>query len=443
MKKRKLLSGLVAALSLAVLFSFSACAGADGRDGEDFNLYGVYQELVDRGEFSGTYSEFVKQYLSVDVTEDTSSLSTAINSTLTSVVSVRVGCEYRRGLGLATSEMIASGSGVIYSLSEEKDDAYIVTNYHVIYDDFDNEITDESGYRYTRVSEELTYKVYLYGMEYAGDSSLSLENYPDYGIPVSVVGYSMENDIAVLKITDSEILKRSNAMPVRLGNSDRTYIGDEVFVIGNPLGEGLAATSGIISSGSENIYMTAADGVTAINPRAIRVSAIINQGNSGGGLFNKKGELLGVVFAKNIEDYVEGMGYALPISNVAGLADSIIQNCDGRTVNTKKARMGVYTYVSYSGQSFVPEDNRLTVLQEICVQKTEFGSVASGVLKGGDIIKKAALGDKTLEITREWQLADFLWNVRPGDTLMLTVLRDGEEKTLNISFRSSDFATVK
>lgn len=443
MKKRKLLSGVVAALSVAVLFSFSACAGADGRDGEDFNLYGVYQELVSEGEFSGTYSEFVKQYLDVSVTEDTTSLSTAINSTLTSVVSVRVGCEYRRGLGLTTSEMIASGSGVIYSLSEEKDDAYILTNYHVIHDDFEKEITDENGYRYTRVSDTLTYKVYLYGMEYAGDSSLTLENYPDYGIPVTVVGYSMENDIAVLKITDSDVLKKSNAMAVKLGDSDRTYIGDEIFVIGNPLGEGLAATSGIISSGSENIYMTAADGVTEINPRAIRVSAVINQGNSGGGLFNKKGELLGVVFAKNIEDYVEGMGYALPISNVAGLADSIIQNCDGRTVNTRKARMGIYTYVSYSGQKFVPEDNRITVLQEICVQKTEFGSVAAGILKSGDIIKKVSYGDKTLEVTREWQVADFLWNVKAGDTLGITVLRDGEEKELNLSFRSSDFVTVK
>lgn len=441
-KKKKLFSALIAALSLAFVFSFSACA-ADGKDGEDFNLYSVYQELVEAGEFSGTYSEFVKQYLSVEVTEDTSSLSTAINSSLTSVVSVRVSCEYRRSMSLVSTEMVASGSGVILSMSAERDDAYIVTNYHVVYDDFDDMVTDKNGYSYTRVSDEVSYKVYLYGMEYAGDSSQSLEGYPDYGIPVSVVGYSMENDIAVLKVTDSEILQRSKSQAVTIADSDRTYIGDEVFVVGNPLGEGLAATSGIVSSDSENVSITAADGKTSISPRAIRVSAIINQGNSGGGLFNKKGELLGVVFAKNVEDYVEGMGYALPVSNVAGLANSIIRNCDGRTVNTKKARLGIYSYVSGSEQKFVNEDNRFTVAQEIAVQKTELGSAAYGVLKGGDVIKKVSLGEKSLEITREWQVADFLWNVNPGDTLVMTVLRDGEEKVLNVSFGANDFITVK
>lgn len=435
---KKRLSVLAAALSLSALFAFSACAGEAGRDGKDFELYSVYRELVEEGEFSGTYSEFVKEYLSVSVTEDTSSLSTAINSTLTNVVSVRVSCEYRSGL--TNQEMIASGSGVIYSISDEGDDAYIVTNYHVVYDDFGSIVTDDNGYRWTRVSDKLTYTVYLYGMEYAGASAL--EGYPDYGIPVSVVGYSMENDVAVLKITDSDVLKKSKATAVTLGDSDRTYIGDEVFVIGNPLGEGLAATSGIISSDSETIDMTAADGSTSISPRAIRVSAIINQGNSGGGLFNKKGELLGIVFAKNVEDYVEGMGYALPISNVSGLADSIIERCDGRTVNTKKARMGVYTYVSYAEQRFITEDNRLTEWQEISVQKTEFGCVASGALKSGDVIKKVSLGDETLEVCREWQVSDFLWKVREGDTLTVTVRRGDEETTVKLTFRASDFVAV-
>lgn len=442
-KKKKCLCFLAASLSVAAVFAFSACSASAGKDGKDFNLYSVYLELVEEGQFTGTYSDFVKQYLNVNVSEDTSSLSTAINSTLTSVVSIRTKCDYQAMMGMSTYEASAAGSGVIYSISDDGDDAYIVTNYHVVYDDFSSSITPSgSRYTYTRVTDELEYKVYLYGMEYSG--SASLESYPDYGITATVVGYSMANDIAVLKIENSEILKKSMATSVTLGDSDRAYIGDEVFVVGNPLGEGLAATSGIVSSESENVQMTAVDNKTVISPRAVRVSAIINEGNSGGGLFNKKGELLGIVFAKNVENYVEGVGYALPVSAVSGLADKIIATCDGDAkVTVKKATLGVTTYVGASEQYFVTEDNRMTQKQSIVVRSTELGSLAAGGLKSGDVLKSAKLGDRTLEITREWQLADLLWRANEGDALTLTVERNGEETTVSFTIRAKDFTSVK
>ena len=317
-------------------------------------------------------------------------------------------------------------------MDKQKGDAYILNNFHVVYDSFPDTKTDESGViSYTRKDKPLTSIVYLYGMEYS-----------NYAIPFTVVGYSIENDLAVLKVTGSDVLKNSLAQAVTLGNSDDLSIGDNVFAIGNPLGNGLAAVTGIVSKESEYIDIRGGDNKTVIHPRAIHSSVPINDGNSGGGLFNAKGELVGIIFAKNVEEYVEDISYALPGTNVEGLAKSIIENCDGTTVITKKARLGVVTAAESSRQVFDAEANRVKVEQVFKVRSTEFGSPAYGKLQKGDIIKEVSLGEESVTFTREWQIADFLWKVREGDRLTLTIVRDGVTRQVSITFGRGDVEEV-
>jgi S1-C subfamily serine protease len=440
----------ITAICSVFMFSFSGCSSSvvAGKDGKDFNLYEVYQQLVDAEEFSGTYSEFVKQYLNVNVTETENTTSATINTTLTSVVSIWVGCEYYRagGVGggfLSTSTTSATfsscGSGVIYSIDKDAGDAYIVTNCHIVYDAFDNSVTKNNVTYIRDTSTPLSYKLYLYGMEYQGDTTSG--SYPDYSIPFTIVGWSMDNDIAVLKVEGSEILKNSYAQAVTVGDSDKIYVGDDVFAVGNPLAKGISATEGIISSVSTTASVSSADGTYTIEPRAICTSASINEGNSGGGLFNADGELIGIVFAKNVEDEVEGVGYALPASNAIEVAQSIIDQCDSITKNTKKAQLGISSYISSAEQWFDADANRITDKQTIAVGSVTFGA-ALGKLQKGDILQSVTLGDETLVITKEWQLSEFLWKVRVGDTISLTILRNGEEETVSITFRSNNFSQV-
>jgi serine protease Do len=438
----------VAALCSVSLFAFSGCSTVAGKDGKDFNLYEVYQQLVEMGQFSGTYEQFVDQYLDVNVTEQENSTSSAINTSITSVVSIWVGCEYTArsggfGFTTTTATFSSAGSGVIYSIDKDAGDAYVITNCHVVYDSFSSTVT-QNNVQYTRKSSssELSYKLYLYGMEFK-DSTSTESSYPDYSIPFTIVGMSVENDIAVLKVEGSEILKNSLAQKVTVGDSDKTYVGDDVFAVGNPLGKGIAASEGIISSCSATVKVAAADEKSTISPRAICTSASINEGNSGGGLFNAKGELIGIVFAKNVEDEVEGIGYALPANNAIGVAESIIDHCDSTTTSTKKAKLGINTSVSDAEQVFDADANRITSKQTITVTYVgPIGYSASGKLKEGDILQSVTLKGETILITKEWQLNEFLWKVRAGDTISITVLRDGETKTVDITFSDSDFTAV-
>ena len=451
-KHKKFLAALLSAVLLILsVFTFAACdESRDGLDGQDFNLYSVYQQLVEQGEFEGTYSEFVKQYLDVNVEwNEGESLSSSINAALSSVVSIAMVCEYSYpsssggfwgGETTKTTSFIFSGSGVIYSLDKEAGDAYIITNYHVVHD---GPFVGDDGVSYTPVSEA-TYTAYLYGLEQlyvTDDGSIIRGN--DYAIPLTVVGYSMANDIAVLKIEDSEVLKNSLAQAVSVGNSDEVAVGDDVFLIGNSLGEGISATSGILSVESETVPILSADDTTLLKIRAMRTDSVANHGNSGGGLFNKEGKLLGILFAGNNQNGTQGTNNVLPINGVQGLVDSILYHCNGTVVNTQKARIGITVYTDSVRQVYDDESNKFGTEEIIKIESVEALSAAAEKLQPGDVLVSLALGDYSVDIKHQWQISDFLWRIRPGDTVSFTVKRAGEEVTEQITFNDGDFISVE
>jgi serine protease Do len=129
----------------------------------------------------------------------------------------------------------------------------------------------------------------------------------------ALVGRDVRTDIAVLKI-DARGLK-----PVVFGDSGKLIIGEQAIVIGNPLGElGGTVTEGIISALDRDIVV---DGESM---NLLQTSAAVNPGNSGGGLFNNRGELVGIVNAKSGGFGVEGLGFAIPVNTAASVIEQII-----------------------------------------------------------------------------------------------------------------------
>ena len=193
--------------------------------------------------------------------------------------------------GTYTSQ--SAGSGVIFS-----SDGYIITNHHVVEDGESFRITTFDGTEY--------------------DAQL--------------IGSDAKSDIAVLKV-DAD-----NLTPAVLGDSSQVQVGDTAIVIGNPLGTlGGTITDGIISATSRTI---------TINDQAmelLQTNAQINSGNSGGGLFDGNGNLIGIVNAKDSGTTssgttIEGLGFAIPINTAYDIAQQLIEN--GEVTN--RATIGVY-----------------------------------------------------------------------------------------------------
>ena len=269
-----------------------------------------------------------------------------------------------------------SGSGFVISA-----DGYILTNYHVIDGVSDIKVTFSNGTSYDAI----------------------------------LVGGEEENDIAVLKIDASGL------RPVVLGNSDALQVGEPVYAIGNPLGElTFTFTGGYVSAKDRSITMS--DG-TIMN--MIQTDAAINSGNSGGPLFDQYGQAVGIVSAKysgssGSSASIEGIGFAIPINDVADMVTSIIEN----GYVTGKPNVGVLMDdVDSNVQRYgIPAGAEIkAVLEGSCADKAG--------LQAGDII--TAVGDSAVNGSE--QLKSAVKNYRAGDEVTFTVYRDGEESDITLT----------
>ncbi|HJG87140.1 trypsin-like peptidase domain-containing protein [Pseudoflavonifractor capillosus] len=272
----------------------------------------------------------------------------------------------------------ASGSGFVIS-----QDGYIVTNYHVI---------DE-----------------------ASKITVTLVDGKSYD--ATLVGGDEENDIAVLKVDATGL------DTVVIGSSDNLVVGDQVYAIGNPLGElTFSLTGGYVSALDRNVTMS--DGRRM---NYIQTDTAINSGNSGGPLFDQYGQVVGIVSAKlsnngdSTEASVEGVGFAIPIDNVWNMITDIMEY----GYVTGKPYMGIInTSVSGEAQRYGTPAGAyvLGVVEDSCAAKAG--------LQEGDIITKLDDADITSSDDLQNALADY----RAGDTATLTVSRSGQVQTLTITF---------
>ena len=359
---------------------------------------------------------------SVIISGETSNIPAASAKGLRSAVSIL--CKFqatvqqsgwRPGYGsTVTKEYSSAGSGVIYTMDKAAGDAFIITNYHVVYDASSN---TENG-----ISQDIS--VYLYGSEIE-----------EKAIPATYVGGSLYYDIAVLRIENSEILRDSHACSVNVANSDRVVVGDSAIAIGNAQGYGISASSGIVSVDSEYITMTAADGRTGVSFRVMRVDTAVNSGNSGGGLYDDQGNLIGIVNAKIVDEGVENIGYAIPSNVAIAIADNIIDYCYGTSIErVQRALLGITVTTSDSKAVYDENTGRIYIEESVSVYEISEDSLADGVLQTGDVLLCATLNGQIIEITRQYHVIDMMLSVRAGDTVSFTILRGGQQLAVDVTF---------
>ena len=386
--------------------------GQDGQDGENGADGSDGQDGMDGSDGQGGSSG------TITITNTGNGIPEATAKGLRSAVSIVCQFEttvqqggWRPGSGSATTKSYSSaGSGVIYKLDQSEGDAFIITNYHVVYDSSSD---TENG-----ISNDI--RVYLYGSE--------LE---EKTVNATYVGGSLYYDIAVLRVEDSEILKSSDVCAVDIANSNEITVGKSAIAVGNAQGLGISATAGIVSVDSEYITMTAADGKTEVSFRVMRVDTAVNSGNSGGGLYDGEGNLIGIVNAKIVYEGVESIGYAIPSNVAVSIAENIIDYCFGTdTERVQRALLGITVTATDSKAVFNTETGGMTITETVSVYEVSEGSLADGVLQAGDVLVSAVLDGGTVEITRQYHIIDMMLDVRAGDTVILTVLRDGETVAL-------------
>lgn len=270
-----------------------------------------------------------------------------------------------------------TGSGIVLD-----EDGYILTNYHVI----------DPAY-----SQGLPIRVITYeGEEY----------------DASVVGVETDSDLAVLQI------EAPGLVPARLGDSDGLRVGQTIYAVGNPLGElTYTMTSGIVSA--LNRRVTTDENITV---NMFQIDAAVNNGNSGGPVFDVYGQVIGVVTAKYSLGGLEGLGFAIPIGDACDIARDLVE----KGYVTGKAYLGL-TMATVSPSVAKYYD----MVQGVYVYDVEEGSCAEEAgLTAGDIIT-AIDGESVL---RSSDLAKAVKLYRAGDSAVLTVYREPEYIEVTVVF---------
>lgn len=406
---------------------------------------------------------------------------------------------------------VSAGSGIIYQINE--DVAYIITNYHVVYiDNYSSDSSykvfynqDSESYftgtydasklkttssffgNYTTIDKQYiteaplythfldSYDIYLYGYQTE-----------EYKLSASFVGGSADNDIAVLKIDkndskNNERIFNGNYKACDIGDSEDIGIGEDVIAVGNPL---LADTSKVSTSeyttaeeyvnGVKKAYvdalcLTVTDGVvsniseycsfeslissgTSVDMRLIRVSSAINAGNSGGGLYDINGRLIGIVNGKIASDSYDNVGYAIPVNVASRLAEQIISQCEGseqitraKAVNSSKLGLTVETSKngtvapSFNGVSW---DNRNTIVVKSVSATSKL--VTAG-LNVGDTINSITINSHTYGIYNDFSLDNLLLLIKvPSESVQIVfnITSTSGTTDITINITAEDFEEI-
>lgn len=299
---------------------------------------------------------------------------------------------------------IGMGTGIIMTA-----DGYIATNHHVI-------------------EEATEIVVQLYGGE-----KYSAE----------IIGSSDIDDLAVIKIN-------AHGLPTAtFGDSADVRVGDRAVVIGHPAGLefGWTSTYGFVSAINRDCKIREYDGTLIKKMTLLQTDANVNNGNSGGPMFNDRGEVIGIINMKLRGDY-EGMGFAIPSNGAVPLLEALMRTgtIDGvkSEVATARPRLGIMGGTVVGGNWYVilGDHGRILTEQEASQIEGSFyvaesGVWITGIASDSDAYGKLQIGDLILALggTRMSSmeaLREHLYNWRVGDTVEVTFLRDGKEQTVSV-----------
>ncbi len=319
-----------------------------------------------------------------NVTINENSISTAVGKIYNAVVMIE---NYT-----SNNNLYGTGSGFVYKTDDQY--GYIITNHHVI----------ENGSRIVVV----------------------LAN--DEEVEGKVLGSDPYLDLAVVRIDKANVLQVAT-----LGSSESAALGDTVFTVGAPLGYEYrgSVTKGTLS-GKNRMVSVEVNNSEDFIMSVIQVDAAINPGNSGGPLLNVNGEVIGINSLKLVQDEIEGMGFAISIEDAMQYiptlekGEKIVRPLIGITMANVTD-----TYLLY--QNGVRLDKNIE--QGVVVISTVEGSGASrsGLQKGDVIIR---MDGETVKNAAYLKYRLFKHN--PGDTIELTYIRDGSERTTSVTLTTSD-----
>ena len=303
-------------------------------------------------------------------------------------------------------EETSTGTGII--IGQNDSELLIVTNNHVI-----------TGATNLSV---------LFSVDEGKDGATAVE--------AQVKGTDATKDVGVIAVKLSDIPAETMAeiKTASIGDSSQMQVGDQVVAIGNALGYGQSVTTGIVSALDREVTLQNEDGSTISN-KLIQTDAAINPGNSGGALLNLKGEVIGINEAKLSSNYVEGMGYAIPISDVESIIGDL-QNLKTRSeVDSEKVG-----YLGITCQDVTSEIAQQYDMPEGVYLKSVVAGCAADQagLKKGDILTRFdGMGVTTYDALRQR-----LQYYEAGETVEVTVQspEDGSyvEKTVTLTLSTKD-----
>ncbi|MCI6919779.1 MAG: trypsin-like peptidase domain-containing protein [Lachnospiraceae bacterium] len=283
-----------------------------------------------------------------------------------------------------SSEAVSSGSGII--VGENDSELLIVTNYHVV----------ESA------------------------DTLSVQFVDEEQVQAQIKGTDADKDLAVLAVQLSDIKEDTlNQISIAsLGSSDDLTVGEPVIAIGNALGYGQSVTTGVVSALNRPIAVTSQEGQTGdsqINT-FIQTDAAINPGNSGGALLNTKGEVIGINSNKIGGSTVEGMGYAIPISDAKPIIEELMQK--ETRLKVDEANKGVLGITGVNVEAQYSEVYGIPMGVYVSSVTDNSGAAAAGLVRG-DII--TAINGETVETMEE--LKEEMNYYQAGDVVTLTIMQ--------------------
>lgn len=316
------------------------------------------------------------------VTQEEEDIANVVSKVSPSVVSILTKSQSISRLGDTTSED-GAGTGIIVGK-----DGYILTNKHVIDGASTVQVVTSDGTTYDNVK---------------------------------VLGSDPLNDVAYLKIPDV-----SDLPVAELGDSTSVRVGQKVIAIGNSLGQYQnTVTSGIISGTGRPISAQAGDSVESLTD-LIQTDAAINPGNSGGPLLNLQGQVIGLNTA--IVEDAQGIGFSIPISATKGILKGVLKGGDVQR--------------AYLGVSYIPITAEAAKQYNLSVKKGAYvfsGSDKTAIVSGSPA-DKAGIKDKDIitkvgdiEVGDRGSVSSLVAEYAPGDTITLTILRDGKTMTVNVT----------
>lgn len=295
--------------------------------------------------------------------------------------------------GYQNNQLASTGTGFVYKTDNKY--GYLLTNQHV-------------------VSE-------------CDKINLIMSN--DEIVEATVLGGDEYLDLAVLRIDKSKV-----TMVANLGKSENMNLGDTVFTVGSPMGEDYrgSVTSGILSGKDRMVSVNVSN--TASNDwvmRVLQIDASINPGNSGGPLLNANGEVIGVCSMKLVDAEIEGMGFAIPIE----YAESHIESLEkGKEIEWPLLGISMANVTDAASlyRNGISVDKNITE-GVVVVEISQGTGAAKSDLKSGDVITKLN-GNKVKDSA---YLRYELYQHQAGDTIEVTYIRDGKEKTTKVTLSKS------